>query len=64
MSPIRLKILSDIETFCVDTDTSHDAFGRRSVGDNHLLARLRRGEGTTLTRIERLYVFMAAAKAA
>jgi len=58
MSIIRSKILSDIETWCLAMSVSHDAFGRRSVGDNKLLIRLRRGEGTTLTRIEEVYAYM------
>lgn len=60
MSHIRRKILEQIDEFCTRTGISARRLGVESVGDSHLVRRLRLGHGTQLSTLERLEAWMAA----
>lgn len=59
MSEIRQQILHNIDSFCSEVGISHDAFSRRSTGDNKAVSKLRSGTGVTLTRLEVIERYIA-----
>jgi len=59
MSRIRQQILSEIALFREATGMSETRIGLDSVGDGHLVRRLRLGHGTQLSTIERLDAWMS-----
>jgi len=53
------KLLSEIETFIEKHRMSPTAFGEASMGDRHLVRRLKGGGSVTLDTADRLRIFMA-----
>lgn len=53
------KLLSEIETFIEKHKMSPTAFGEASMGDRHLVRRLKGGGSVTLDTADRLRVYMA-----
>jgi hypothetical protein len=55
----RQHTLSVIDAFLAETGMSEREFSLNAVGHHRFVARLRRGEGVTLTTIEKAERFMA-----
>ena len=56
----RHQIMHDVEAFLARTGMHQTTFGMRSVGDFKLVTRLRNGKDIMLSRLEKMYRFMAA----
>ena len=56
----RKKILSDIDACCDKLGISRTEFGQRACNDPALYGRLKKGRDLTLSRIEKVYEYIAA----
>lgn len=54
------ELLSEIESFIAANGMSATAFGELSMGDRHLLRRLRSGGSVTLDTADAIHLFMRA----
>lgn len=59
----REKLLADIHDFVTTTGMSASDLGRAAVGDGSLVGRLKAGRDITTEKLDRVYAFMAAARA-
>lgn len=55
---MQAELLAEIEKFLEQHDMAPTTFGRLSCGDNHAVARLRKGLGLTVKRAETFRKFM------
>src|ERR1700741_2721616 len=54
------QILDQISEFCRNADMAESTFGRRSVNDGKLVARLREGKRITIDTLDRIQAYIAA----
>ena len=54
------QILAEITDFCRRSGMAESTFGRRSVNDGKLVARLREGKRITIDTLERIQAYIAA----
>ena len=56
--PTVKELLGEIEVFCRKAQMAPTAFGKRVMGDGHLVRRLRDGSEPTLATIDRIKRYM------
>lgn len=57
-------LLSEIESFCVESGISESTFSRRAVNDGKFVGRLRGGKGITVATVDRVRAYIARERAA
>ena len=63
MPSTRVQILGEISGFLAEFQIGKSSFGTEAAGDGNLVRRLKRGEGITIDKLDRIRGYMAGKRA-